>query len=79
MYMLIEQFVYKYPYLVVIVVCGIAVLLVFFPLVLVCHHMWRKKLVVYRPTPTQVRTAVLISSLLFWSFFKCYFLLGCGH
>lgn len=48
------QIFYKYPYLIVIIASGSVLFCILLPLVLLCHRMCRKKLVVYRPTPTQV-------------------------
>ncbi|XP_065226588.1 tyrosine-protein kinase transmembrane receptor Ror2 [Planococcus citri] len=47
------QLFYRYPYLITIIASGILIIFVLFPLLIICHRMCRKKLVVYRPTPTQ--------------------------
>lgn len=53
-YQEVQEYILKYPYLSIIIVSCIATLLIIFPAIFLCHRICRKKLVVYRPTPTQV-------------------------
>lgn len=60
----ILEFVHKYKYFVIIVASGASILLVILPLILIFHRMCRKKLVVYRPTPTQVLSCYVLISMI---------------
>ncbi|KAK7582622.1 hypothetical protein V9T40_014067 [Parthenolecanium corni] len=52
-YQLVQNYIMKYPYLTILIAFGVVTLLLAFPTIFLCHRICRRKMVAYRPTPTQ--------------------------